>query len=192
MTNIRDILNGPEYFFCEKTNCRLRIAVCIQRQEANKKTRAFAEAPFMVCEDCPQGIKNRSVQPKGGLKLTEEKKENLPAPVDEKRQTEKTEDAPPVRLCECGKPTISPNTPFCPSCMGKMPNKKRQAKTPERVSLPLSPTAIIVEFKNHPDILERVTREAKEQIRTVSGQVIWTLKNAVPPPGKRSHHVQDL
>ena len=79
-----------------------------------------------------------------------------------------------------------------PSCMGKMPNKKRQAKTPARVSLPLSPTAVIVEFKNHPDILEQVTREAKEQIRTISAQIIWTIKNAAPPQGERSHHVQDL
>ena len=94
MNNISEILDGPEYFFCEKTNCRLRVAVCIQRQEANKKTRAFAEAPFMVCEDCSQGIKNRSVQTKGGLKLTEEKKKNLPAPADEECQNKKDRGCP--------------------------------------------------------------------------------------------------
>lgn len=192
MRNSSEILDGPEYFLCEKTKCKLRIAVCIQRQEINKKERFFTETPFMVCEDCAQGIRNRNLQQKGDLKLSEVTKDNRLAPENEKREPEKTADAKPARLCECGKPTISPGTPLCPSCMAKRAQKKRQAKPREKASLPLSPTAVIVDFKNHLDILEQVTREAKEQVRTVSGQIIWTLKSAPSQMEGGSRHEKNL
>ena len=191
MDRFTEILDGPDYFFCEKTNCRLRISVCIRRQEANRKERFFEGKSFLVCEDCLQGIENMNLQPKGDLKLNDEKKESGPAPLKEKSESEQPEEVQSVRLCECGKPTISPNNSLCPSCMAEKANeskrnnsakragKKCQPKPSERerLSLPLSSTAVIVEFKNNPDILEWITREAKEQIRTVSGQIIWTLKN---------------
>ena len=55
---ISEILKGSEYFYCEKLNCRLKIDVCLQRQQANLRPRRFDPIPFLSCENCSQGAKN--------------------------------------------------------------------------------------------------------------------------------------
>jgi len=106
----------------------------------------------------------------------------------DKDQATETVDAKAVetvepRLCECGKPTISENNPLCPSCMAARGNEvrwnKKNQKTAEKTpNHKNSPSAIVVEFNDYQDILEQLTKDAHEQIRTISGQIIWTLKNA--------------
>ena len=196
-----EVMAGLDYFFCEKTNCRLRISVCIRRQEANRTERSFESRPFMICEDCPQGMENMNLKPKGGLKLTEET--NVDKTTEKAADTE-TDKTVNTRLCECGKTTISPSSPLCPSCMQKRANKSKREgsfkqikkKNPEKVSdkspRKVSSTAIIVEFGDHQAILEQITRDAREQIRTVSGQVIWTLKNAASSTDERRSHEKTL
>jgi len=59
MDNINDILQGPEYFDCEKTRCKLRIDVCLGRQKANENQNRFGTLPYGECEKCSQGIENK-------------------------------------------------------------------------------------------------------------------------------------
>ena len=197
MDNFNKMLDGPDYFFCEKTNCKLRIAVCLQRQGANLKTRRFESTPFLVCQDCPQGMKNRNLKSKGGLKLTEETKMDESIAKDTATETSETVN---TRLCECGNLTISPSSPLCPSCMAVRANesrrkglsKKAKKKNPDKGTHKGPLSSVIVEFGDHQDILEHITRDAREQIRTVSGQIIWTLKNSAAAMKERSSHEKTL
>jgi len=61
-----EILKGPEYFYCEKTHCRLKIDVCLQRQEANLKRRKFEPIPFLNCQQCLKGLENFRFYKNGG------------------------------------------------------------------------------------------------------------------------------
>lgn len=72
MTQLDEILKGPEYFYCEKEHCRLRIEVCLKRQKANQERRPFKSISFVNCEKCDQGARNQllktrvSMNPKRG------------------------------------------------------------------------------------------------------------------------------
>ena len=66
LTLKEDILKGAEYFYCEKLYCRLKIDVCLQRQQANLKRRKFAPIPFLSCQNCGQGTENLLFQKSGG------------------------------------------------------------------------------------------------------------------------------
>lgn len=67
-----EILQGPEYFYCEKTHCRLKVDVCLQRQQANLKRRKFEPIPFLNCQNCSQGAENLRFQ-KGGGNMSQER-----------------------------------------------------------------------------------------------------------------------
>jgi hypothetical protein len=156
-------------------------------------------------EDNPQRMKNKNLKPKGGLKLIEETKADQTTAKAADTETENTVETRFSKLCECGNPTISPGSPLCPSCMAKRSNenrKKGNSKRAKKKKSPgmdadkgdhkVSPTAVIVEFGDHQDILEQITRDAREQIRTVAGQIIWTLKNAASSRIERSSHEKTL
>lgn len=66
MTLKDEILKGPEYFYCEKLHCRLKIDVCLQRQQANLRRRRFEPIPFLNCQNCNQGAENLRFQKNGG------------------------------------------------------------------------------------------------------------------------------
>jgi len=61
-----EILKDPDYFYCEKLHCRLKIDVCLQRQRANLKRRRFEPIPFMNCQNCSQGVENLRFKKNGG------------------------------------------------------------------------------------------------------------------------------
>jgi len=61
-----EILKGSEYFYCEKLHCRLKIDVCLQRQQANLRRRRFEPIPFLNCQNCGQGAENLHFQKNGG------------------------------------------------------------------------------------------------------------------------------
>ena len=46
--DIQTIINGHDYFYCERTKCRLRLSVCIKRQESNKDNQYASH----LCEHC--------------------------------------------------------------------------------------------------------------------------------------------
>lgn len=110
-----------------------------------------------------------------------------------------------TRRCECGKITLSANCPYCPSCMAKKANKKRKAakkagessnKTSqnrkagstgkqkrnqldrEKNELSTPGKSIQLDFDGYEHLLNRIEQDAKQQIRTTGGQIIWILKNA--------------
>lgn len=65
--NLKDeILKGPEYFYCEKLQCRLKIEICLQRQQANLKRGKFKPMPFPNCLKCSQGAENLRFKKNGG------------------------------------------------------------------------------------------------------------------------------
>lgn len=59
---INDILKGPGFFDCEKTSCRMRLDVCLQRQQANLTKPVHKAVPFWQCQDCSQGAKNKRLK----------------------------------------------------------------------------------------------------------------------------------
>ncbi len=62
MSQVDEILNGPEYFYCEREHCRLRIEVCLKRQKANQERRRFMSIPFLSCVECDQGARNQPLE----------------------------------------------------------------------------------------------------------------------------------
>ena len=63
------LLDSPEYFFCERFRCKLRISVCLGRQRANAERRPIDPIPYADCLDCEQGRRNQaSCKPCDGVK----------------------------------------------------------------------------------------------------------------------------
>ena len=58
--SMMELLGDPKYFTCEKTYCKLRVAVCVGRQKANEQREPFKQIAFPICENCDQGIRNRA------------------------------------------------------------------------------------------------------------------------------------
>lgn len=233
MKHTDGILDNSECFYCEKARCTLRVSVCIQRQKANRKPKPFLPTPFPVCQDCDQGAKNRlmsksgmTAKPKRGpgnrnvecpeyskcLDLAAKKdwkSFNCEACVRYKKKratnpkpmnTEKKEN---TRLCDCGKPTLSPTCPYCPGCMAKKSHEAKAAKqkaekqATERPSggktreatthdmskagkPPTGPnTSLVIDFGKYPDVLKRVQGLAEDEIRPIDLQVIFMLKQGL-------------
>ncbi len=105
------------------------------------------------------------------------------------------------RLCkDCGdKPTMSPNCPFCSSCMrkramaarelkkkaGLQPDQGRkpvkthsQGKAPSVAGDPARGgiSAITVNFEGHIEVLNQIKELAAKEIRSVDHQIIYILK----------------
>ena len=153
-----EILNKPNYFYCERLHCRLRIEVCVGRQKANKQPRKpFDPVPYPDCEGCEQGLKNiqptmenvgRRGKPRRGrgyrylscplyadcLEIVAKKNwktfhcNRCDQYPGNKTVTEKIENS---RICEtegCENKTITPKHQFCASCLAKKSNAARAAK----------------------------------------------------------------
>ena len=56
MESASALLNDPQYFYCERTRCTLKRAVCVLRQKASR-IKGFRDGRpgFTPCEDCGQG-----------------------------------------------------------------------------------------------------------------------------------------
>jgi hypothetical protein len=162
---IEIILKNPEYFYCEKTKCTLKVSICRQRQIKNRKTPAFLFIPFPVCEKCEQGAKN----------------------MEEKIEKTITKD-----LCkECGqKPVISPGSSLCASCLARRSNKARGQEKPQQQQKKEAPcrhvvavnknsekdqTAITLNFGKYASVLSEVKTLAEKEMRTIDLQVIYIL-----------------
>ena len=190
---------GPDYFYCEKTRCHLKITVCLRRQEINGSTSMYQSTPFLVCENCDQGMEHKRLT-KGVRTVADLEQEEEIAGTKNKEEEAKPEN---TRLCECGKTTISPHSRLCPSCMAGLANAKRKTGSPEkgkpknraktkkqdrekeRKVETSSPTSILVEFDEHKDVFDRIVEEARDQVRTVAGQVIWILKTSATERNER-------
>jgi len=61
-TSVDDILNGPDYFYCEHYRARMKRQACIARQEKARHDPKEGKAPNLKmtgCMDCPQGLQIR-------------------------------------------------------------------------------------------------------------------------------------
>ena len=196
MSQIDEILKGQDYFYCTRLACKLRVKVCLQRQGKNLDSISFNEIKFPHCVNCTQGVKNKLLQKSGGfmvenLGITREKKE------EGKSITPQTENP---RLCACGKKTLSPNCPYCPSCMSKksrtVTGEKENKGDPFKESLkeakgdikgllkaPETPVQIrpgndiLIDFSSHDYILRGIEKLAEEEVRPVGLQIIYILKS---------------
>jgi hypothetical protein len=155
MSDVDQILEGPDYFYCERGHCKLRIDICIGRQKANKERRPFQPRAYEICENCKQGAENwrtkgldkkLKAKPRRGKGERNEdcelyadclskaaKKDwktincqSCPQYEGEKVVAEKEKN---TRICEeCKeKATISPKHPLCASCLAVKSNAKRAA-----------------------------------------------------------------
>lgn len=57
VTTISETISGFDFFYCEKSSCRLKIEACLKRQEADRSAVAYNRAKFDFCRDCSQGAK---------------------------------------------------------------------------------------------------------------------------------------
>jgi hypothetical protein len=160
----KDILDLPEYFYCERLHCKLRLKICIARQNANNSRKGFQQMPFEDCLNCEQGKaildngggRRGNGKPRRGKGRRNEKCELYSVCLDlAARKDWKTfncESCPhfteggeavsePVkntRICEeCGKKTtIKPTSPLCASCMAIKSNEKRKKKAGQGMPRP--------------------------------------------------------
>lgn len=56
--SIEDILNGPEYFLCEKYKARMKKVLCVEKQ-AGPQVGYDIDYASTMCRDCAQGIEIR-------------------------------------------------------------------------------------------------------------------------------------
>lgn len=156
MHSLEGIVDLPEYFFCERTKCKLRKAICIARQRANEDRRAFTAIAFPVCENCEQGkqigedVMGVVVNPKRGSggRNTEcqyySDCSGLASRKDWKswqcnycelyQGEDKIAEVENDRVCEdCGDDfTLQPNTPYCAKCMAKRSKEAREKGADDR------------------------------------------------------------
>lgn len=87
-TSVDDILNGPDYFFCEHYKARMRKQICIDRQahrediraRQNPNTALAADLETVGCSNCAQGAQIRE-EIDMGQKRTPEQRERISAGI---------------------------------------------------------------------------------------------------------------
>ena len=151
MDEIRQILDGPGYFLCERTNCKLKIETCVQRRRANRVRAAFEPILFPMCDGCDQGFENERVldvvKEKGKPKRGKGERNHECPLYDDCLElvvrrgwksfncegcpmTGEKEKPANTRVCGlCGeRPTIQPSSPYCSSCLAQKSKEKRVKK----------------------------------------------------------------
>lgn len=193
-TDIESILGGPEYFFCTKAKCRLRMTVCIERQERLAKPgRPCSAYDFEICSDCGQGARN--------IKRYEKMKVNMEKKPDQRRTDKQPVDLPVLtspaeidvaadrKICiECNeRPTISRNSTYCAKCMAARGNRKRREKaSPKKSTAPSAPAlpeqsagSLTINFGKYSHVLKAVTELAEKEMRSVEMQVVFMLSQGL-------------
>jgi len=185
------------YFICQKMHATIPRSTCFARQFAPVQgSRRFL---FPECGDCSQG---KLIVKEHQNMLGGEKGKSI-MPDQAKSGNEASEGK--ARLCkDCGKkPTISPRSPYCSSCMQKraMEARARNKPAPEKNTGPragkkrdepgekASPkgkevtkaeiNAVRVDFGRHRDILGAIQKLAEEEMRPLEVQIIYMLKRCL-------------
>jgi len=196
-----DVTHDSGYFNCEKLHAKIPKSTCFARQFALfRGSRSFL---FPECGSCSQGkvIAKEHQNVLGG-----EKGKSI-MPDQAKSGNEASESK--ARLCkDCGeKPTISPRSPYCSSCMQKRavgaralkktaPGKnkgpqarKKRGEPGERASPKVKEepkagiNAIRVDFGGHPEVLGATVKLAEEEMRPLDVQIIYMLKSYLKRSG---------
>jgi|GEM_PF-3236634 len=166
-----------------------------------------------VCENCEKRIEYVSAL--GGMDSSVPVElADLAARREVEMQVDKQDpqDPPPTtspdhkRLCEaCGeKETIHPNSKLCASCMakkshrGKKPHDavgagKIENPSTDKDKLLIAPQGtsggIVIEFKNHIQILKEVEKLAEQEMRPLDCQILYMLKKYMD--AKEGYHGQN-
>ena len=176
------------YFNCEKMHAKIPRTTCFARQFAPVQgSRRFL---FPECGDCSQG----KIIAKEYQDMLSGEKEKSIMPDQTKSGNEASEDG--ARLCkDCGeKPTMSPRSPYCSSCMQKraikarMENQKASKRTKKEGATvraiahfqgtPKAGTAAIrIDFGKNREVLGAIVRLAEEEMRPLEVQIIYILKS---------------
>ncbi|MFO7964341.1 MAG: hypothetical protein R6U50_10505 [Desulfobacterales bacterium] len=61
MMESSELLNLPGFFLCEKSQCILRVAICIKRQMMSNRRFKDSDGAFAICFNCEQGERNMRV-----------------------------------------------------------------------------------------------------------------------------------
>ena len=165
-----DIDNDPRYFRCDHYKCTLHHEICLKRQILQEKYPHKEE--YLLCNGCAQGerILEEYMHKKGCLG---ERKEIM----DDKKD---------IKICKiCNiKPTISPNTPYCPSCMGKMSHDVKRRTSDRKggkdaYKRPKDNHKVTIDFSKHPDIYKTCMELSDSEIRPIDLQIIFMLKQSI-------------
>jgi len=57
VTTISETISGFDFFYCEKSSCRLKTEVCLTRQEADRSAVGYNRVKYEFCRGCSQGAK---------------------------------------------------------------------------------------------------------------------------------------
>lgn len=178
------------YFKCERMHAKIPKSTCFARQFAMVQgSRSFL---FPECGDCSQG---KVIAKEHQNMLGKMKGESI-MPDQTKSGNEASEDK--ARLCkDCGeKPTISPRSPYCSSCMQKRAIEARMKKpkaskreeggrpavrpVPHLKETPKAGTVVMrVDFGRHREVLGAIVKLAEEEMRPLDVQIIYMLKRCL-------------
>jgi len=103
------------------------------------------------------------------------------APPEEKKEN--------TRVCECGRPTIHPNSPYCGRCLAEKSKQARlnkkstppTMKTPPEQPQPSRPgpkpgKVITIDFQAYPEVLASLERVAHNEVRPLEAQILFVIK----------------
>lgn len=205
MDIVEKILNGPDYFYCERFRVRMRKAVCVDRQDRlqeavdargpNSRFPYDAEIKLEQCGKCGQGKKIsdelRVTSDESGVKKFERREEEM--------ETEKTRESP-IMCKRCGerpamvrRDTGSVVNGYCGMCAQQV-RKENVLKNMEKgkgmksPSVPLSKRGkkwqelnmeLLRKMLAETGLLERVVRESENQFRSAEGQVCHYVREGL-------------
>ena len=80
---------------------------------------------------------------------------------------------------ECGKEAINHGRGLCQDCYKKL---KEEGRLPPPINKSVSDgrrSVVVVSFKEYMELFEQLQQKAKQEVRTLSEQIIWELKKAL-------------
>jgi hypothetical protein len=148
---VQEILEGPDFFKCERFSVRMKKRACIDRQ-VKKRMPGLGQYNFLECLDCPQG--KNILKEKGQIIKTETLKRLKPRPDGSYRKesnamTEKKvcincgkekclDDFPRNKVCKDG------HTNQCKACRREYQNTHNAKKGKKLLTSPVVVSAPVV------------------------------------------------
>jgi hypothetical protein len=153
----------------------------------------------LICRHCGQTgregwVTDRTAGSRGRLNVTERIRTDERGADMAKDQLKPGDGA--KKLCKkCGeRETMSKHSPYCARCLGDMGRVKQQGKqpsggevseltteasAPKEKAHPGAMTAVTIDFKSYPDLLNSIRQLASEEVRPVDMQIVYLLKSRV-------------
>jgi hypothetical protein len=189
--NAEEILEGPEYFICQKYSARLRKDVCVLRQKTKGLSRYN---PYQGCEDCLQGkviekiVEARHAAPEKEKKMEGDEKKKCKRPGCDRNAEIRDLCRHDYDLWQKGRLDNEVGPFVCAQRPHRFGKNKRKERVPVNPAIPAamesvpeknSPFLMQIDFANHREFLEALISRAEKQIRSVEGQILWELVNVI-------------